>query len=227
MPARPSTRERILDASRRLFNEKGYAATTLAEIADSIGIAQGNLTYHFPTKRELAVEIERRGRRRVRENRERARRGVAADDYVRFLLFSMTFTWEHRFLLRDHAQFAKERARVRADPDMAADLALLRDALRRMTKDGAFRRDVDVDPDVLARSLWIVSRYWMDHLREVEGVEQVSWADQERGVRHHFAVLLPYLSKAARRELEAAVVRVASRAAIAAEDGDEDEDEQD
>ncbi|HPG25386.1 MAG TPA: TetR family transcriptional regulator, partial [Myxococcota bacterium] len=28
--------------SRQLFNEKGYARTTLAEIAASVGIAEGN-----------------------------------------------------------------------------------------------------------------------------------------------------------------------------------------
>ena len=36
-----STRHRILDASRALFNEKGYASTTLAEIAAAVGIAEG------------------------------------------------------------------------------------------------------------------------------------------------------------------------------------------
>jgi AcrR family transcriptional regulator len=44
MTPRATTRERILDASRRLFNEKGYTAATLTEIAASIGIAQGHLT---------------------------------------------------------------------------------------------------------------------------------------------------------------------------------------
>ncbi len=64
------------------------------------------------------------------------------------------------------------------------------------------RRQFSNDPNalrVLARALWIVSRYWMDHLRELEGLEHVTWADQERGVQHHFAVLLPYLPAAARR----------------------------
>ena len=214
MKDRATTPDRILDASRRLFNEKGYAATTLSEIAASIGIAQGNLTYHFPTKRELVVELEKRVRQRVRAKRAGHRHGSVADDYVELLLFAMNHTWENRFLLRDHAQFTNDPNALRLDPDMAADLEVLHELLRRMNKEGMFRRDLRVDLRVLARSLWIVSRFWMDHLRELEGLEQVTWADQERGLQHHFAVLLPCLTASARRQLEAAVLRVSNRLAI-------------
>ena len=215
---RATTRDRILDASRRLFNERGYTATTLAEIAASIGIAQGNLTYHFPTKRELVVELEKRVRQRARAKRANYRHGTVADDYVELLLFAMNHTWENRFLLRDHAQFTNDPNALRLDPDMAADLEVLHELLRRMNKEAMFRRDLRVDLRVLSRSLWIVSRFWMDHLREAEGLEQVTWADQERGLQHHFAVLLPCLTASARRGLESAVLRLSSRLAIKEEE---------
>jgi len=48
MNTSPSTRERILEVSRELFNRDGYANTTIARIASEIGIAEGNLWYHFP-----------------------------------------------------------------------------------------------------------------------------------------------------------------------------------
>lgn len=222
MTDRINTRDRILDASRKLFNEKGFNATTLAEIAASIGIAQGNLTYHFPTKRELAVAIEKQVRKDVRAHRASFQSERVADDYVGLLLNSMNYTWENRFLLRDRAQFAKATRARRQDPDMAADLELLHELLRRMNKEDMFRRDFEVDLRVLARSLWIVSRYWMDHLRELEALENVTWTDQERGLQHHFAVLLPYLTAPARRELEAAVYRVASEKAVEDDISDRD-----
>jgi AcrR family transcriptional regulator len=214
MANRTTTRDRILDASRRLFNEKGYAATTLAEIAASINIAQGNLTYHFPTKHELVVEIEKSVRRAVRAQRTSYKSGRVADDYVELLLFAMEYSWENRFLLRDQAQFTNCENRLRPDRDMAADLETLHELLRRMRKDGMFRRDQGVDLRVLARSLWIISRYWMDHLRELEGVEQVNWADQERGLQHHFAALLPYLTASAKRDLTSAAVQALSTMAV-------------
>ena len=91
-----------------------------------------------------------------------------------------------------------------------------------MSKEGMFRRDLQVDLGVLARSLFVISRYWMDHLRETDGLEQVTWADHERGLQHHLAVLFPCLTAAARRRFEAALLRLASRQAIEdAEGGNE------
>ena len=222
MPDRPTTRERILDVSRELFNENGYAATPVSEIAARAGIAIGNLTYHFATKRELAQELEKRARQQLREARTDLRTGAIASDYVEILRFGMNTTWENRFLFRDRAQYHDGTSPRVPDRDMAADLELLHEHLRRMSKEGMFRRDLQVDLGVLARSLFVISRYWMDHLRETDGLERVTWADQERGLQHHFAVLFPCLTAAARRQFEAARVRLASRQAIEdAEGGNE------
>jgi AcrR family transcriptional regulator len=223
MSDRKTTREKILGASRKHFNEKGYAATTLTEIAASIGIAQGNLTYHFPTKSGLVAALAERTRQAVRARHNCPRHGSVADDYVELLLFAMTQAWENRFLLRDHAQFANAPNALRLDPDMAADREEIHEGLRLMKKEGLFRRDLPFDLRVLSRTLWIVSRYWMDHLRESEGLEHVTWKDQERGVQHHFAVLLPYLTATARRDLESALLRASSRIAITKEGGSTDD----
>jgi hypothetical protein len=96
---------------------------------------------------------------------------------------------------------------------MAAEFQMLHELLVRMKKEGLFRRDLPVDLKVLARSLWIVSRYWTEHLQEQEGLDAIEWADQERGVQHHFAVLLPYLTAPARRSLESAVLRMSGEIA--------------
>ena len=205
MTDRLTTPERILKTSRRLFNEKGYAATTLAEIASVVGIAQGNLTYHFPTKRVLVVRMEEETRERMEARWTTLRSGAIADDYVEHLLFAMHLTWDNRFLLRDHAQFVDEASGLRQDPYMLADFEELHELLKRIDEEKIFRRDLRLDLEVLTRSLWITSRYWMDHLRELEGVDQIRWADLERGVRHHFALLLPCLVASARREFEVAL----------------------
>jgi AcrR family transcriptional regulator len=214
MTDRSSTRERILDASRRLFNEQGYASATLAEIAAAVGIAEGNLWYHFRTKRDLVVALEEELREAVRERRAAyPSGGPVADDYVECIVFSMNQKWAYRFLLRDTLQFSRDRKALQLDPDMVADYEMLREALLRMQKEGMFRRDLPIDLDMLARSLWMISRYWTDYLHEQEGLDDIRWADQERGFRHHFAVLLPYLTAPARRSLESALVRVSSELA--------------
>ena len=52
-----SSRERLLEASRELFYEQGYAATTLAQISRKSGVNNGLITYYFGTKSNLASEI--------------------------------------------------------------------------------------------------------------------------------------------------------------------------
>ena len=51
------TRARILDSARRLFLERGYAATSLADIAADIGVTKTAVAYHFHPKDRLLVEL--------------------------------------------------------------------------------------------------------------------------------------------------------------------------
>ncbi len=47
------TREAILHQARIVLTREGYARVTLRHLAELTGIAVGNVTYHFPSKREL------------------------------------------------------------------------------------------------------------------------------------------------------------------------------
>lgn len=214
MTSRTSTSDRILEAGRRLFNEKGYASTTLTEIALAIGISQGNLTYHFPTKRDLAIRLEEQARSRAKTRRANLTPGAIEDDYVEHLLFAMDLTWDNRFLLRDRALYASLPFAKQAESETEADFHELHGLVIRIKKEGMFRNDLELDLKVLTRSLWIVSRYWMDYLRDSEGLEQITWADQERGIQQHFAVLLPCLLAPARRSFEAALERESRRSEV-------------
>ena len=51
------TRERIVEVAIRLFNAEGINAVGVREIARTLGISPGNLSYHFPRKEDLLVEM--------------------------------------------------------------------------------------------------------------------------------------------------------------------------
>ncbi len=53
----PDTRTRIQNVALRLFNENGYEATSLREIADEIGVTKAALYYHFKTKEEIVTSL--------------------------------------------------------------------------------------------------------------------------------------------------------------------------
>jgi AcrR family transcriptional regulator len=50
-------REEILALATRIFADKGYASTTVREIADAAGILSGSLYHHFPSKESMLHEI--------------------------------------------------------------------------------------------------------------------------------------------------------------------------
>lgn len=52
-----TTREKLLDAATKLFHRLGYAAVSLQLIAESVGLKQGNVYYHFRTKRSLGLAV--------------------------------------------------------------------------------------------------------------------------------------------------------------------------
>lgn len=48
-----NTKKRILDCAWESFKEQGYNAVSMRNIAETLGISVGNLTYHFKKKEEL------------------------------------------------------------------------------------------------------------------------------------------------------------------------------
>src|SRR5579872_610372 len=47
------TRKRILDAAMKLFAERGYHASSNADVAEAAGLTRGAMLYHFPTREDL------------------------------------------------------------------------------------------------------------------------------------------------------------------------------
>ena len=56
-----ATRDRIVSAADQLFYERGFEATSFADVAGVVGISRGNFYYHFKTKDQiLDAVIEKR-----------------------------------------------------------------------------------------------------------------------------------------------------------------------
>jgi AcrR family transcriptional regulator len=181
--ARP-TRERIVDEAMRLFGERGYAATSVADIEAAAGLAAGGggLYRHFRSKREL---LEAGVRRQVAANRalldrltealarqgdleeqlrELGRAGVARLEQERDL---------NRLVVRDLRQFPDLLATA-ADEDIRPVHEALAGWLARRDVDGVLDA-----PAVAAVLAGATSHYWL--LSDVFG-EHPSGVDVQRYV---------------------------------------------
>jgi AcrR family transcriptional regulator len=58
--AKAARREEILDAARRVFADRGFKGTTIADIAEAAGIALGTVYLYFPSKDDLFSALNER-----------------------------------------------------------------------------------------------------------------------------------------------------------------------
>ncbi len=55
--AKQRTYEQLVDAARRLFDEKGYEATTIRDVAEAVGMSTGAVFSNFLDKAALFVDV--------------------------------------------------------------------------------------------------------------------------------------------------------------------------
>jgi TetR/AcrR family transcriptional regulator, fatty acid metabolism regulator protein len=82
-----NVRERILDASIRLFLAHGFAGTTVKELTDTAGVAKGTLYWYFKSKNQLLEEILDKFSKELYEGVVNEVNGCEGDFLSKFKLF--------------------------------------------------------------------------------------------------------------------------------------------
>ncbi|HYD08746.1 MAG TPA: TetR/AcrR family transcriptional regulator [Acidimicrobiales bacterium] len=150
------TRQRILDAVGPMFNERGYQATSLADVMAATGLEKGGIYNHFASKDDLAVAAYERNAGLLADaigDHVRAARPHAVDRLVAVLAAFRSFAHEPPFpggcpTLNTAVESAGLDPRLR---DLSRQRLLdLRDGLvgrllRRGVELGQLRADLDVD----------------------------------------------------------------------------------
>ena len=101
------TRDRIVSAATQLYNELGYANVSSAVLAAHLAIAEGNLWYHFKTRRAILSAISENFARDIelRLALVPAPGGDVVADYAALLQAVMAEFRGYRFLYRDQADY--------------------------------------------------------------------------------------------------------------------------
>lgn len=196
----PKTKDRIVSNSLKLFNELGYDAVTTARIAEDVGISEGNLWYHFRTKRDLvrahqlALFAQIDERYAIDSTPE-----TVLEDYARYNRMMFEEVWAYQYLYRDQAEYG------RASPDLESRISSIYDMTTRavigflhdMIEEGHLTLPED-ELVPLADNVWMVVRYWPSFLRETRNVLKLDKPALNAGIRHHFALFETHLSQQAR-----------------------------
>lgn len=73
-------RDKLLVIAARCFNEQGYDAASMRDIAKAMEILPGTIYYYFPSKESLLVAVHQEGARRISARIEAALAKLASDD---------------------------------------------------------------------------------------------------------------------------------------------------
>jgi AcrR family transcriptional regulator len=152
-------RRQIVDVATRLFAERGYHPTSVAEVVDAVGVGKGVFYWYFASKEALFTEILRQGQLSRRRHQRDAIAGIEdpVEQLERGIRAGMEWMAEHRdviTLIRFAATEERFAAGIRKGEDVAAADASL--ALRRAMDEG---RIPDGDLDLLARAVVGVTQH--------------------------------------------------------------------
>ncbi|MES1991890.1 MAG: TetR/AcrR family transcriptional regulator [Pseudomonadota bacterium] len=199
------TKDRILVASLRLFNENGYDTVTTARISEEVNISEGNLWYHFRTKKDLVKTHQNALIRRIDARLAiRSTPETVLDAYAHFNRLMFEEVWEYQFLYRDQSEFG------RTDPEVENKVARVYEhttaILQKMYRHMIEAKHLSIPEDEiapLADNVWMVIRYWPSFLRETRRVVKLDRMTLNAGIRHHFALFETHLTAKARNYFEA------------------------
>jgi AcrR family transcriptional regulator len=156
-------RQSIIDAAEQVFAQRGFEATTMADIADQARLSRALIYFYFKDKEELALAITARGLQTLRRSFERAsakcQTGLEKATAISqaYMDFARSQPDYFEFIARgEMREFgpgpAKENERLCAS-EGEKTLAVLADAVRCGVADGTIDPGLG-DPAAAAVVLW-------------------------------------------------------------------------
>lgn len=200
-----STKEKILDAALRLFNERGVVNVRLQQIADLTGISVGNLAYHYPGKKAIIEKIDRQLEGEITPLLSDEQRFPTLIDFDNQLSSYYFLLKRYPFYFLDMLEM--ERAYPRIHQKRQAYIGRM---IRQITawmhqnvEKGLFVAELQENQyERTAQTIWIIITFWMTQ-QQVRGIDY-----EEEGAFKGFVwnQLLPLFTPQALIEYEALIL---------------------
>jgi AcrR family transcriptional regulator len=197
----PRTRDRILDVSLAMFNERGEPNVTTNHIADELEISPGNLYYHFRNKDDIIEQLFARYEERM-DNALAAPNGRLPELEDIWLQLHLVFEciWDYRFLYRDLVEILSRNRRLRMRfarilkrADERAHLVM-----RGLNQAGIMRGSAD-ELNSAATNVLVLATFWLNY-SAARGDRDEQTAIRQ-GIVQVMMLLAPFLRDAERVHL--------------------------
>ena len=185
-----NTRQNIIEKATELFNEHGFGAISLHEIAQKMNISRGNLTYHFSTKNDLLAviademwtkkEIDQKKRRDFPsfENLDNETRMYIQLQNEYAFIFNDLHVMKHPILEEKFRQFSLSSIK---DHESSIAFAMQLGNIKPEPFDGAYHN--------LCLTIWIISLFWMPQ----QAIRKITNTEENRKVV--WSLILPHFTE--------------------------------
>jgi len=190
------TKDRVVGAAVRLFNERGTAAVSTNHVAERAGISPGNLYYHFRNKEEIIREIWARIDAAWRNSYALpSDRQPTLEDLRAMVEETFSALWEYRFFYRELGALTRRDAELRKRYLAVRErgLAGTEVLLENFVEAGVLGGPEDSEELArLAEVLMLVAECWLPYEETATG--ELERGQAKRGAALMMQVLRPYLA---------------------------------
>ncbi|MBJ9717162.1 TetR/AcrR family transcriptional regulator [Acinetobacter pittii] len=166
LPKALKTKDRILQISLQLFNERGERSVTTNHIAAELGISPGNLYYHFRNKHEIIKElmyqyqVETLDMLSLPEDRP-----LTTNDKINYFQVLSGQLWSYRFIHRDVYHLVESNEDFKKIyPRFAGQVMQQGQKIYQAFVDAGLMKMTASEIEALIINLWIVLTNWTNFL---------------------------------------------------------------
>lgn len=207
------TRDRILQVSLQLFNERGERTITTNHIAAEMGISPGNLYYHFRNKTEIIKELlgEYQSETLALLSLPTDRPLNVTDKFQYFQNLSQQL-WKYRFLQRDIHHLIDSTEEFRdLYPHFASQVMLKGKLIYQGFVDAGLMKISPAEIEALIINIWMVLTNWSNFLYMSGHISNIDVMDERwiwQGLRQMVFLEGPYLVGESRQAYETLLTNI-------------------
>ncbi|MDV4276912.1 TetR/AcrR family transcriptional regulator [Acinetobacter baumannii] len=166
LPKALKTKDRILQISLQLFNERGERSVTTNHIAAELGISPGNLYYHFRNKHEIIKELMHQYQVETLEMLSLPEdRPLTTNDKINYFQVLSGQLWNYRFIHRDVYHLVESNEDFKKIyPRFAGQVMQQGQSIYQAFVDAGLMKMTPSEIEALIINLWIVLTNWTNFL---------------------------------------------------------------
>lgn len=159
-----STKQKILNASTKLFNEQGVANVRLQHIADEIGISVGNLAYHYKNKDAILLALYEDLTKEANEILSSFRTYPNLFDFDHQLNIYFQFLQKYPFYFIDIVELERNHSKIhkKRQQQICKMIAQLKSRMEYNIKRGIIVAQLDEQQiEHIAITIWSMITFWL------------------------------------------------------------------